>query len=147
MLDDMRKYVRAGLEALSSQDAEVVAAALRSRAQGLAEQLSGLAAGFVEWSSEARASLLREVRDLVARQVEEMGLASREELGKLESRVERLEAGTGKSVTKRSTSKRSSTRSASKRSTSKRSIAGRAGSSPSPKVRATRRSGGSQART
>jgi polyhydroxyalkanoate synthesis regulator phasin len=68
MLDDVRKY-----------------------AQSVAEQMSGLAAGFLEWSAEARASLMHEVRDVVARQVGEMGVATKKDLESLRSRVERLE--------------------------------------------------------
>ena len=92
MLDDMRKYVRLGLEALSSQGPEDVADAVRSRARGMADQLSTLAAGFLEWSAEARASLLQELKDLVARQVEEMGVATKKDLDGLTARLERLEA-------------------------------------------------------
>jgi hypothetical protein len=92
MIDDMRKYVRIGLEALSAQGPEDVAGAVRSRAQVVAEQLSTLAAGFLEWSAEARASLLQELKDLVARQVEEMGVARKKDLDGLRSRLQRLEA-------------------------------------------------------
>jgi hypothetical protein len=94
MLDDMRKYVRFGLEALSSQD-RGAAGTMRSGAQGVAEQLSSLAAGFLEWSAEARASLLQELKDLVARQIEEMGVASKKDMDALEVRLGKLEAKVG----------------------------------------------------
>ena len=94
MLDDMRKYVRFGLEALSSQD-RGAAGTMRSGAQGVAEQLSSLATGFLEWSVEARASLLQELKDLVARQIEEMGVASKKDVDALEARVAKLEAKVG----------------------------------------------------
>src|ERR687887_2433483 len=45
MLEDMRKYVRAGIEVLSSQGTDERAGAFLSRAQAFAEQLSSLAAG------------------------------------------------------------------------------------------------------
>jgi len=64
---------------------------VRKYAQTLAEQMSSLAAGFLEWSAEARASLMHEVKGLVARQVDEMGLATKQELGALRRRIERLE--------------------------------------------------------
>jgi BMFP domain-containing protein YqiC len=92
MLGDMLKYVRLGLEALSSQGSEDVTGAMRSRAQGVAEQISALAAGFLEWSAEARASLLQELRDVVARQVEDMGVATKKDLDDLRARLDRLEA-------------------------------------------------------
>jgi hypothetical protein len=95
MLDDMRKAVRAGLDALGGGRSDQVAAALIERAQSLAEQLSGLAAGFLEWSADARASLLTEVKELVARQVRDMGLATKREVDALRRRIERLEGAGG----------------------------------------------------
>jgi BMFP domain-containing protein YqiC len=95
MLEDVRKYVRLGLEALSSQGSNDAPGAARARATGVAEQLSSLAAGFLEWSAEARASLLQEMKDLIARQVQEMGVATRKDLESLEGRIERLEASRG----------------------------------------------------
>ena len=92
MLGDMRKYVKFGLEALSAQASDDIGKAMRSRGQGLAEQLSALAAGFLEWSAEARASLRQELRDVVARQVEEMGVATRKDLAALRGRIDRLES-------------------------------------------------------
>jgi hypothetical protein len=92
MLGDMRKYVRFGLEALSGAASEDPTGAKRSRAQGVAEQISALAAGFLEWSAEARASLLQELRDVVARQVEDMGVARKRDLDDLRARLDRLEA-------------------------------------------------------
>ena len=68
---------------------------MRSGAQGVAEQLSSLAAGFLEWSSEARASLLQELKDLVARQIEEMGVATKKDVDELEARLGKLEARVG----------------------------------------------------
>ncbi|HYT79984.1 MAG TPA: hypothetical protein VEQ37_12155, partial [Actinomycetota bacterium] len=47
---------------------------------------------FLEWSAEARASLQQELRDLVARQVEDMGVATKKDLDGLTARLERLEA-------------------------------------------------------
>jgi hypothetical protein len=110
MLDDMRKHVRAGLDALASGGSDDLAATLKSRAESFADQMSSLAAGFLEWSGEARASLVREVKDLVAGQVREMGLASIREVDALRRRVERLEAaGRAKATT---STKRSSATSA-----------------------------------
>ena len=93
MIEDVRKYVRAGIEALAPQGTEDLAATLLGRAQTAAEQLSSFASGFLEWSAEARASLLKEVRDLVARQIQEMGLATKADVETLRRRIDRLEAG------------------------------------------------------
>jgi hypothetical protein len=104
MLEDMRKYVRAGIDVLSSQGTDELAGAFLSRAQAFAEQLSSLAAGFREWSAEARASLLAEVKQVVAGQVKEMGLATKKDLEALRARVERLEhtpaTGAGRAAAK-----------------------------------------------
>jgi len=131
MLGDMLKYVRLGLEALSSQGSEDVTGAMRSRAQGVAEQISALAAGFVEWSAEARASLLQELRDVVARQVEDMGVATKKDLDDLRARLDRLEAKGTKTAKAKAKAKASSS------SRSNRSKAG--GSSSKRTVPARRR--------
>jgi polyhydroxyalkanoate synthesis regulator phasin len=91
MIEDMRKYVRAGLEALSSQGAEDAAGVIMSRATMLADQLNAFASGFLEWSAEARASLMQELKDMITRQVESMGLATKEDLEALGRRIDRLE--------------------------------------------------------
>lgn len=126
MLEDMRKYVRAGLEALSSQGAEDAAGVIMSRASVLADQLNAFASGFLEWSAEARASLMQELKDVITRQVETMGLASKQDLEALERRVERLEGRSGRAATKGSGTARSTARKA-----------------PAPKPAATSRGGGS----
>ena len=119
MIEDVRKYVRAGIEALAPQGTEDLAATLLGRAQTAAEQLSSFASGFLEWSAEARASLLREVRDLVARQVQDMGLATKDDVETLRRRIDRLEAGGGRTMGGRASAAPSGTR-------AKASTAGRA---------------------
>jgi BMFP domain-containing protein YqiC len=135
MLGDMRKYVRLGLEALSSRGSEHDAGAMRSRAQGVAEQISALAAGFREWSAEARASLLHELRDVVARQVEDMGVATKKDLDDLRARLDRLEA----KGTRTSKAKAKAKAKASSSSRSNRSKAGGSSSSTKRTVSARRR--------
>jgi polyhydroxyalkanoate synthesis regulator phasin len=92
MLDDMRAYFKDRVEALSPQGAEDLAATFITMAQAAAEHLSGLATGLMERSAEARAALVREAKDLIAAQIEEMGLATKKEVAALRARVERLEA-------------------------------------------------------
>jgi hypothetical protein len=96
VLEDMKKYVRAGLEALSSPGAEDAAGAFMDKAGGLADQFSAFASGFLEWSAEARASLLQELKDMITRQVESMGLATKDDVETLRRRLDRLEAGGAK---------------------------------------------------
>jgi polyhydroxyalkanoate synthesis regulator phasin len=99
MLDDMRAYLKDRIEALSPQGAEDLAATFITMAQAASEHLSGLATGLMERSAEARAALVREAKDLIAAQIEEMGLATKKEVATLRARVERLEAkGTGARV-------------------------------------------------
>lgn len=87
----MRKYVRLGLIALSSPISDESGGDRRASAHFVAEQLSTLAASFLEWSAEARTSLVREIKELVARQVQEMGMATKKDLERLQRRVDRLE--------------------------------------------------------
>src|SRR5436190_6878439 len=87
MLEDVRNYVRAGIGAVASQSADAIPGALASKAQSLAEQFASFAAGFLEWSGEARASLVTELKLLVAGQIQEMGLASQEDMERLTARV------------------------------------------------------------
>ena len=77
-----------------------------ARIQAFAEQMTAVASGLLEWSAEARASLMREVKDLVARQVQEMGVATRQELDALRARLERLERDSVRSAPAASASRR-----------------------------------------
>jgi hypothetical protein len=95
MRGEMRRFMKLGLQALAEQGPGDVSGAVRSRAQVVAEQFSTLAAGFLEWTGEARASLLQELKDLVTRQVEEMGVAMKKDLDDLKARLDRLEAAVG----------------------------------------------------
>ena len=113
MLEDVRKYMRLGLEALASQGSDEAGGDRRVRAQAVAEQLSTFAASFLEWSAEAKASLVKEIKDLVARQVQEMGLATKKDLQGVQRRIDRLEerlaptTGTAKAKPKRATGAKS----------------------------------------
>jgi hypothetical protein len=156
MLEDMRKYVRAGLEAFSSQGAEDTAGVIMSRASVLADQLNAFASGFLEWSAEARASLMQELRDVITRQVETMGLATKQDLEALQRRVDRLEGRSGGAATQgsrtgRSTARRASAPKATAASrgggSSKAKASSRAGGSSKAKASGRKRSGGSRPST
>jgi BMFP domain-containing protein YqiC len=131
MLDDIRKKVEAGIGSLSKQGPDELGAAVLGKAREAADQLSGLAAGMIEWSAAARERLSGDVRDLVARCVDEMGLVTRKELDALAKRVARLEkaaaargsgaATVGGATKKAATSKAASAKSASVRRSSTRS--------------------------
>lgn len=136
MIEDMRKYVRAGLEALSSQGAEDAAGVIMSRASGLADQLNAFASGFLEWSAEARASLMQELRDMITRQVETMGLATKDDLEALGRRIDRLERASKPKASVGASKSKASARS----STSKASARARRASKTTSRSGASRRS-------
>lgn len=92
MLDDVRKYFKDRLEAISPQSAEDLSTTFVTMAQAAAEHLSGLAMGLMERSTEARAALVREVKELIAAQMEEMGVATKRDVATLRARLDRLEA-------------------------------------------------------
>jgi hypothetical protein len=92
MLGDMRKYVKDRIDAISPQGAEDLAATFMTMASAAAEHLSGLATGLMERSAEARAALLREIKELIAAQIEEMGVATKKDVATLRARLDRLEA-------------------------------------------------------
>jgi hypothetical protein len=144
MRGDMGKLLKLGLQALAEQGPDDVSGGVRARAQAMAEQFSTLAAGFMEWTAEARASLRHELREVVARQVDEMGLATKKDLDALRARLDRLERAVhgrtksgGSTRSKRTTrAKTSSNKASSKRNTttraktsSKRSGSGRTSAS------------------
>jgi hypothetical protein len=131
VLDDIRKKMEAGIGSLSKQGPDELGAAVLGKAREAAEQLSGLTAGMIEWSAAARERLSGDVRDLVARCVDEMGLVTRKELDALAKRVARLEKGAagrggdaataGRATKKAASSKAASAKSASARRSSTRS--------------------------
>jgi hypothetical protein len=142
VLEDMKKYVRAGLEALSSPGAEDAAGAFMDKAGGLAEQFSAFASGFLEWSAEARASLLQELRDMITRQVESMGLATKDDVETLRRRLDRLEAGGARPKASASAGRKTGAKAAprkasspAKRATARRSTTARRSSRSSPSTR------------
>jgi hypothetical protein len=140
MLDDMRTYIKDRIEALSPQGAEDLAATFITMAQAAAEHLSGLATGLMERSAEARAALAREVKDLIAAQIGEMGLATKKELATLRARVDRLEAKGPGAGPKAPSAKKPSGGTRTSRSAGKAATTGKRGApSATRSVRATPR--------
>jgi hypothetical protein len=120
MLEDIRKKVETGIGSIPKPSPDEIGATVVGKAREAAEQLSGIALGILEWSAAAREHLMSDVRDLVARTVDEMGLATGADLDALSKRVAKLEkaagagagSGSGASKAKASTTRR-------KRSTAK----------------------------
>lgn len=120
MLEDIRKKVESGIGSIPKPSPDEIGATVVGKAREAAEQLSGIALGILEWSAAAREHLMSDVRDLVARTVDEMGLAKGADLDALSKRVAKLEkeagggaaSGSGASKAKATTTRR-------KRSTAK----------------------------
>ncbi len=91
MLDAMQKYVRAGLDALSSQGFQT-SSRLVPRLENLSQQVSTAASALTEWWQEAGSTLVREVRENVVKQVEAIGVATKKDVETLRARLDRLEA-------------------------------------------------------
>ena len=91
MLDAIQKYVRAGLDALSSQGLQT-SSRLVPRVENLTEQVTTAASALTEWWQEAGSTLVREVRDNVVKQVEAIGFATKKDVETLRARLDRLEA-------------------------------------------------------
>jgi polyhydroxyalkanoate synthesis regulator phasin len=87
----MKTLLKAGFDSIAPGSGDRLPEALTARAQALAEQVSALVGGLLEWSSEARASVRHEVKDALDRQVRDLGLATQREIDSLRARVEELE--------------------------------------------------------
>lgn len=90
----VRKWIDAGLDAVSKAAPDEVTEAVMGRAREAAAQVAELAAGFVSWSGATREAVLREVRERMGSRswIEEAGLATRADLEALQRRVEDLAA-------------------------------------------------------
>ncbi len=87
----MQRYVRAGLDALSSQGVQT-SSRLVPRLENLTQQVSTAATAVTEWWQEAGSTLVREVRENVVKQVEAVGFATKKDVETLRARLDRLEA-------------------------------------------------------
>lgn len=129
----MRRFVQARLDALSTADDDTGPEG-RSPVQGVAEQISALAAGFLQWSAEARQSMVTEIRSIVSSQMDDLGLATKAEMAELRMRVERLESGgAAPGRPRRAARKPSPARKPSARAGSPGSPAARRTKAPSPR--------------
>jgi hypothetical protein len=120
MLEDIRKKMESGIGSIPKPSPDEIGATVIGKAREAAEQLSGLAVGIIEWSAAAREHLMNDVRDLVARTVDEMGLATGADLDALGKRVAKLEKAAGDGAASGSgASKAKATTTRRKRSTAK----------------------------
>lgn len=94
MLDTVRKYVEAGMGALSSKRAEELAKSLVKRGEAGKEQATKIARDLTEWSKKNGARLTRVVQREVKKQVGALGFATKSEVESLRKRVRSLEGKT-----------------------------------------------------
>jgi polyhydroxyalkanoate synthesis regulator phasin len=144
VLDDVKTFLRAGLDSLSPGATDRVPEAVLAKAHVVAEQMSSLFGGLLEWSSEARASLRQEVKDAVNRQVGDLGVATKREVDSLRARIEELEKQVARTPAAKpsqpsTTSKPSTTTKASKATKPQRAASSTSASTRT--VKSTRSSG------
>jgi polyhydroxyalkanoate synthesis regulator phasin len=105
VLDTVRKYVEAGMGALSSKRAEELAKTLVKRGEAGKEQATRIARDLADWSKKSRDRLTRVVQREVKKQVGALGFATKGEIESLRKRVRSLE-GKARTPTKRASSKK-----------------------------------------
>jgi len=96
MLDTIRRYVDAGREALTPEKAEQLARALVKQGQARKEQAGQLARDLLEWSRKGSERLLTTIRREVKRQVQNAGVATKDEVESLKRRIRDLERSSGR---------------------------------------------------
>jgi polyhydroxyalkanoate synthesis regulator phasin len=105
MLETVRRYVEAGMGALSSKRAEELAKGLVKRGEARKEQVAKIARELAEWSKNSRERLAEVVRREVKKQVDGLGLATKKDVDALKKRVQSLEGKASASRSRPSTSK------------------------------------------
>jgi polyhydroxyalkanoate synthesis regulator phasin len=105
VLDTVRKYVEAGMGALSSKRAEELAKSLVKRGEARKDQATRIARDLADWSKKSRDRLAGVVQREVKKQVGALGFATKGEVDSLRKRVRTLE-GKGKTTTRRVSSKK-----------------------------------------
>ncbi len=135
-LDDVRRTIEAAVGNMTPEKAQKLAKSFEPNAAK--EQVAKTAADILEWSQRNRERMTTFIRGEIQRQMEQTGVASRDDLDALKKRVRELERAAGmtasgrkKAAAKKTTAKRN----AAKRSTTKTTgsaTAEAASGSPSP---------------
>ncbi len=124
MLDEVRRLALfgSGVAELTRHQAEQIIKDLVKAGDVRRQQASSAARDLYDRSRENRAQLTNIIRTEIQNQVQNLGLASKRDLERLERRVARLEAERKKTTTQSSTAKKSTAKkSTAKKTTSKRS--------------------------
>ena len=102
MLDTIRKYVEAGMGAVSNTRAEQIAKGFAKQGTAGKDQVTKVAREIVDWSKKNGERLVTIVRREVKKQILAMGVASKADIDALKKRVTALE-GRGSSTPKSTT--------------------------------------------
>ncbi len=121
-LDDVRRTIEAAVGNMTPEKAQKLAKSFEPNAAK--EQVAKTAADILEWSQRNRERMTSFIRGEVQRQMEQTGVASRDDLDALKKRVRELERAAGMTASGRK-------RAAAKKSTAKRSTAKRSSAKPS----------------
>lgn len=126
-LDDVRRTIEGTIGNMTPEKAQKLAKSFEPNAAK--EQVAKTAADILEWSQRNRERMTTFIRGEIQRQMEQTGVASRDDLDALKKRVRDLERAAGMTASGR---KKASTKtSTAKRSTAKRSTAKRSTAKPS----------------
>jgi polyhydroxyalkanoate synthesis regulator phasin len=104
-VQDLRKQLEASFENLKPAKAQQLAKGMLDR-DAAKEQVTKLAADLVEWSQRNRARLTKMIREEVRNQLQQMGVASQDEVDALRKRVRDLERASRARSAKASGAKR-----------------------------------------
>lgn len=109
MLDEVRRLALfgSGVAELTRHQAEQIIKDLVKAGDVRRQQASAAARDLYDRSRENRMQLTSIIRSEIQNQVQNLGLASKRDLERLERRINRLEAERKKSTAKKTTSKRS----------------------------------------
>jgi polyhydroxyalkanoate synthesis regulator phasin len=130
-LDDVRRTIEGAVGNMTPERAQKLAKSFEPNAAK--EQVAKTAADILEWSQRNRERMTTFIRGEIQRQMEQTGVASRDDLDAVKKRVRELEraAGLTASGRKKAAAKKSSAKkSTAKRTTAKRSTATTNGSVP-----------------
>lgn len=92
MLDQVRKFVEAGMGKLSTKRAEELARSLVKQGQERSERATRVAKELLDWSRKNGERLASTVQREVKKQLKNLGFATKREVDALKRRVEKLEA-------------------------------------------------------
>ena len=124
-LDDVRRTIEGAVGNMTPERAQKLAKSFEPNAAK--EQVAKTAADILEWSQRNRERMTTFIRGEIQRQMEQTGVASRDDLDAVKKRVRELERAAGMTASGRK-------KSTAKKSTAKRTTAKRSTSTPNGSV-------------